>query len=106
MRGVSRHFVFCNLATTNGGADRESPPCNVPSCWYNVRMSTSTINTVPGYYTVEEAASFLEREVSTICRYIRQGLLPAHDLGHQWLILAADLHAFVPPLAGNPEFRK
>ena len=63
-------------------------------------------STLPGYYTIGEAAVILKRDHSQVSRYIRQGLLPAIDLGHQKVIEQAAVHEFAPPPRGNPEFRK
>jgi len=64
------------------------------------------MSTLPGYYTVEEAAQVLERDHSQVSRYISRGLLPAIDLGHQKLLEQSAVHKFVPPPRGNPGFRK
>ena len=63
-------------------------------------------STVPGYYTIEEAVPIIGRSHSQICRYVRDGLLPAKDLGHQLLVEQAAVHEFQPPPRGNPTFRK
>ena len=62
--------------------------------------------TITGYYTISEAAEVLSRSESQVSRYIKQGLLPAVDLGHQKLIEQSAVHTFTPPLRGNPEFRR
>lgn len=63
-------------------------------------------STIPGYYTIEEAAEILNRDRSQVSRYIQAGLLQAHDLGHQKLIEQSAIHTFVPPPRGNPLFRR
>jgi excisionase family DNA binding protein len=62
--------------------------------------------TIPGYYTIEEAAKVIGRARSQVTRYIQKGLLKAVDLGHQKLIEQTDAHNFSPPPRGNPMFRK
>jgi len=64
----------------------------------------SNSSRLPDYYTIREAAAILDRDVSQICRYVRAGLLPAVDLGHQWVIRQADVRKFTPPPRGNPNF--
>lgn len=64
------------------------------------------MSAIPGFYTVYEAAEILGRSHSQVCRYIRQGLLPARDLGGQRLLEQSAVHNFTPPPRGNPEFRK
>lgn len=59
-----------------------------------------------GYYTVREAAAILKRSHGMVCRYIRQGLLPAQNLGNQIIIEQAAVHKFVPPPPGNPNWRR
>jgi len=66
----------------------------------------STMATLPGYYTVREAASVLNKSHGMVCRYIRKGLLPAKNLGNQIVIEQSDVHKFTPPPPGNPRFRK
>ncbi len=61
---------------------------------------------VPGYYTVDEACGVLDRSHGMVCRYIRQGLLKAIDLGGQLLLEQGEVHEFHPPPRGNPNFRK
>lgn len=65
-----------------------------------------TVPTIVGYYTIAEAAEVLERSESQVSRYIKQGLLPAADLGHQKLIEQSAVHTFIPPPRGNPDFRR
>jgi excisionase family DNA binding protein len=61
---------------------------------------------IPGYYTVEDAVLVLHRSHSMVCRYVRDGLLPAKRIGTQILIEQSLVHKFTPPLRGNPQFRK
>lgn len=63
-------------------------------------------STLPGYYTIQEAAEVLNRDPSQVSRYIQDGLLKAIDLGHQKVIEQAAVHGFTPPPRGNPQFRK
>jgi excisionase family DNA binding protein len=62
--------------------------------------------TLPGYYTTAEAGSVLGRDPSQVWRYIKAGLLPAINVGAQWLIEQAPVHEFVPPPRGNPLLRR
>ena len=61
---------------------------------------------IAGFYTVAEAAVVIGRSHSTVCRYIRQGLLEAKHIGQQKLIEQSVAHSFLPPLPGNPLLRK
>lgn len=61
---------------------------------------------LPGYYTISEAAKVLAKSEEMVCRYIRLKQLPARTVGKQWLIEQTDVHDFVPPPRGNPNFRK
>lgn len=63
-------------------------------------------STIPGYYTTAEAAGVLGKDPSQVWRYIDAGLLPAINLGAQWVIEQAKVHEFVPPPRGNPLLRK
>ena len=62
--------------------------------------------TLIGYYTISEAADVLKRSESQVSRYIKQGLLPAVDLGHQKVMEQSIVHNFTPPPRGNPNFRR
>jgi len=62
--------------------------------------------TVPGYYTMDEAADVLKVSVSQISRYISAGRMPAIDLGRQKLIEQHVVHTFEKPPIGNPQFRE
>ena len=62
--------------------------------------------TLPGYYTIDEAAVVLGCDHSTVARYIRQQRLPATDLGKQKLIEQSVVHGFERPRPGNPAWRK
>lgn len=56
--------------------------------------------------SVQEAAKLLGVNESQVRRYIYAGLLPARDLGKQWLLDRGDVMNFVRPKPGNPNFRK
>ena len=62
--------------------------------------------TIPGYYTVYEAAEIIGVSHSQVSKYIRNGQLPATPLGHQKLIEQEAVHKFQRPPVGNPQFRK
>lgn len=62
--------------------------------------------TIPGYYTLDEAARVLKKAHSTVARYVRDGLIPAIDLGNVKLIEQSAVHNFSPNPRGNPNFRK
>ncbi len=72
---------------------------------YNGSMC-EIMTTIPGYYTIQEAADVLGKSRSMVCRYVTQELLPAKNLGNQMLIEQSEVHTFVPPPRGNPAFRK
>ena len=59
---------------------------------------------LPGYYTLNEAAEVLARSHSQVARYVRLGLLKAHNLGGQKVIAQTIVHDFTPPPRGNPNF--
>ena len=62
--------------------------------------------TIPGYYTIAEAAEVLNRSESQVSRYIKNGQLTAVHLGNQYLIEQVAVHQFTPRPRGNPNFRK
>ncbi len=64
-----------------------------------------TMSLVPGHLTTAEAAVILEKDPSTVCRYVRRRLLPAKRLGCNILIPEAAVRKFQPPKVGNPNFR-
>lgn len=66
----------------------------------------SDMATLPGYYTVYEAAEVIGVSHSQVTRYIKAGLLPAHELGLQKLIEQEAVHKFKRNPVGNPQFRK
>ena len=66
----------------------------------------TAIATLPGYYTLYEAAEIVGVSHSQMSRYIRQNLLKAIELGHQKLIEQEAVHKFRRPPVGNPAFRK
>jgi excisionase family DNA binding protein len=66
----------------------------------------SEMATLPGFYTVCEAAKVIGVSHAQATRYISQGLLPAVDLGHQKLIEQSAVHTFQRPQRGNPNFRR
>lgn len=62
--------------------------------------------TLPGYYTIYEAAEVIGVSHSQVTRYVKDKLLPAVELGHQKLIEQEAVHKFQRPPVGNPQFRK
>lgn len=62
--------------------------------------------TLPGYYTIDEAAEILEVHPSTVSRYISEKRIKAIDLGHQKLLEQGVVHGFEKPKPGNPEWTK
>lgn len=66
----------------------------------------SEMATIPGYYTLKEAAEIIGVSKAQVSRYIAEGLLPHTDLGQQFLIEQQAVHNFERPLRGNPQFRK
>lgn len=62
-------------------------------------------STIPGYYTVDEAADILKKSPEAIRRYIRLAMLPSKTIGRQRLIEQGDLHQFSPRPRGNPNFQ-
>ncbi len=62
--------------------------------------------TIPGYYTIDEAASVMGIDRSQVSHYISSGRLPAIDLGRQKVIEQAEVHNFERRPRGNPNFRK
>lgn len=71
--------------------------------FYNWGMSMSIIE---GYLTPTEAAKRLGKSHPSICRYIREGILPAvTDRGRKYIPIAA-VEGFQEPQKGNPNFRR
>ena len=60
---------------------------------------------LPGYCTIAETAKILGVCHSQAARYIREGHLPAVDLGGQKLVKREVVDKFEKPLRGNPNFR-
>jgi len=60
---------------------------------------------VPGHLTVAEAAIVLDKDESTVCRYVRKRYLPHKRLGRNILIPQKALDEFEPPQPGNPAFK-
>ena len=60
---------------------------------------------VPGHLTVAEVAIILDKDESTVCRYVRKKHLPAKRLGRNILIPQKAVDEFEPPKVGNPNFR-
>lgn len=52
--------------------------------------------------TVEQAADFLQVHKITVCRYIREGLLPAVKLGKMYRLLSRDVEAFLQEMRHHP----
>jgi excisionase family DNA binding protein len=61
---------------------------------------------VPGYCTAKEAAGIIGKSHTQLCKYVRDGLLPAIRVGKSLLINEERLRDFVPPPMGNPNFRR
>ena len=61
---------------------------------------------IAGYYTAEEAAAIIGVSHAQVCRYVRDGRLPAVKLGNQSLIEQRAVHKFERPPRGNPDFRR
>lgn len=66
----------------------------------------STVSSIPGYLTPDEAAAVIGVDSSQVCRYCRDKTLPAKRVGRQWLIKREDAKNFERPKVGNPEFQK
>lgn len=62
--------------------------------------------TIPGFFTVQEAARLIGVSSAQVNKYIRDGKLKARDLGKQWLIPQDAVNAFERPPRGNPTFRR
>jgi len=58
------------------------------------------------YMTVSQAARALGRHERIVRRYIALGYLPAERVGKTYLIERRKISEFVPPLPGNPAFRR
>jgi excisionase family DNA binding protein len=61
---------------------------------------------IPGYYTINEAAAVMGKTPVMVRRYVKHGYLQSKRIGTQHLIEQADVHRFVPPPRGNPNFQK
>lgn len=64
----------------------------------------STSRTIPGYYTIDEAAAVIGVSGCQVTRYIHDGRIKAINLGRQWLIEQQEVHQFQRPRRGNPNF--
>ena len=61
---------------------------------------------VPGYCTAKEAAKAIGKSHTQVCKYVRDGLLPAVRVGRSFLIDEQKVRDFTPPPIGNPNLRK
>lgn len=59
-----------------------------------------------GYVTVSEAARYLGRSYSQICRYVRTGRLDAKQGGRVLFISTPSIKAFKHPAIGRPKKEK
>ncbi len=59
---------------------------------------------IPGYYTIQEAAPLLEKSEATVTRYCQTQKLRAFFTGTQWLIEQIALESFEEPKRGNPKW--
>jgi len=66
----------------------------------------STVSTIPGYLTAEEAAEIIGVHHSQVCRYCTDEKLRAIKVGNQWLIKESAARKFKRPPVGNPAFQK
>ena len=67
----------------------------------------ATINGIPGFVDLYEAAEIIGVSYAQVCRYIEDGLLPARKIGAvQRVVRRKDAESFERPPRGNPEFRK
>ena len=66
----------------------------------------STVSTIPGYVTSDEAATIIGVDGSQVRRYCISGSLPAVKVGQQWLIKQEDAKKFKRPKVGNPNLQK
>lgn len=64
------------------------------------------VATIPGYYTIYEAAEVIGVTHSQVARYIRNGELPASVVGNAKLLEQEVVHKFRRKPVGNPQFRK
>lgn len=62
--------------------------------------------TIPGYYTIAEAAEVIGISYAQVARYVQKNELKAIDLGHQKLIEQSVVHQFKRRPVGNPAFQK
>ena len=65
-----------------------------------------TMAVIPGYYTPEEAAHVLGVHVSQISRYVKAGDLKPIPVGRSMLFEQSDIHNFIRPQRGNPNFKR
>lgn len=67
---------------------------------------TIEINKTGKYYLVKDIASIKDVTIMSVQNWIRQGILPAVDLGGKgvgYLVHADDLAVFTPPTMGRPK---
>lgn len=53
------------------------------------------MTTIEKTYSIAEAAAVLKKKTATVRGYCRGGRLKARKIGRDWLILEADLIAFI-----------
>lgn len=66
----------------------------------------STVSSIPGYLSADEAAKIIGVDHSQVCRYCQDGRLPARKIGNYWMIREADVKKFKRPPIGNPNLLK
>ena len=64
------------------------------------------VSPILGYITPMQAARLLKRNHSTICRYVRNGLLKSVRVPATIWLREEDVRTFKCPPRGNPMFRK
>lgn len=57
-----------------------------------------------GYYTVKEAAKYLNCNARSVWRFCENETLPAINVEGRYFVKAEILHNFVKPIWGNPAF--
>jgi len=66
----------------------------------------ATIQGIPGFVDIYEAAKIIGVSYSQACRYIEDGLLTVYQQGSQRLVRRRDAEKFKRPPKGNPAFRR
>jgi excisionase family DNA binding protein len=66
----------------------------------------ATIQGIPGYVDIRQAAEIIGVSYSQACRYVEDGILTVYQVGSQRLVRRKEAESFERPPKGNPAFRR